>query len=42
VCTAQGRRHHQVRKLRHELGKKKQDGGRQDNGELTVMTSMPS
>jgi hypothetical protein len=33
VCAAQGRRHHhQVRNLRHDLGKKKQDGGRQDDG----------
>jgi hypothetical protein len=33
MCAAQGRRHHhQVPKLRHDLVKKKQDGGRQDDG----------
>ena len=31
--SSQGRRHHQVRKLRHHLGKKKHDGRRQDDSE---------
>ena len=31
ACTTQGRRHHQVSKLGHELGKKKHDAGRQDD-----------
>jgi hypothetical protein len=30
--AAQGRRHHQIRKLGHDLGKKKHDAGRQDDG----------
>ena len=34
VCATQGRRHHhQVRKLRPDLGKKKHEGGRQDESE---------
>ena len=33
VRPAQGRRHHhQVRKLRHEVRKKKREGGRQNDG----------
>ena len=31
--SSQGRWHHQVRKLRHHLGKKKHDGRRQDDSE---------
>jgi hypothetical protein len=33
TCTAQGRRHHQVRKLRHQVGKKKHQDGRQEDSE---------
>jgi hypothetical protein len=34
VCAAQGRRHnHQVRNLRHDLGKKKHQGGRKDESD---------
>ena len=30
--AAQGWRHHQIGKVRHDLGSKKRDGGRQDDG----------
>jgi hypothetical protein len=33
VYPAQGRRHHQVRKLRHNLGKKKHQGDRKDESD---------